>query len=299
MTEELMQKDGMIIKGVGGFYTVEAADALWVCKARGVFRKEKITPLPGDRVVISCDGQGNNTIDTILPRRNELQRPTVANIDRMFLLSSTCEPRPNTLLLDKMTALAAVKNIAVALVITKADLGDPYPLRSIYELAGYPVFCVSPEETQVIGQLRALLKNKISVFVGNSGVGKSTLLNRIEPGLQLETGDISQKLGRGRHTTRHVELFSVTGGYVADTPGFSSLDFEQVQPMLKGELADAFPDFGPYLADCRFTGCAHVNDKGCAVCAAVDAGKIHPSRHESYCALYENIKDLQDWQLKK
>jgi len=290
-----MQQNGLLIKGVGGLYTVKAADALFVCKARGIFRKEKRTPLPGDRVVIAPDGNGDATITDILPRKNELRRPAAANLDQIFLLASVREPRPNLLVLDKMTALAQHSGIELVLVITKTDLGDPAPLAAVYERAGFAVVRIHPEQAEGVARLRALLPEKISVFAGNSGVGKSTLLNRIDSSLQLATGEISAKLGRGRHTTRHVELYPVMGGHVADTPGFSALELEHTQPIRKEDLPHTFREFQPYLGNCRFTSCSHVKDKGCAILEAVQTGEIPRSRHESYCALYESVKDLREW----
>ena len=294
------QTEALLIKGVGGLYTVEAAGVLFHCRARGIFRKEKRPPLPGDRVLVQLNGQGDHTIEEILPRKNELLRPSAANIDRMFLVVSTTQPAPNLLLLDKMTAIAHIKGIQPIFIITKSDLSPPDALADIYTRAGFPVICTNPQVSDAVcAQISALLAGKISVFTGNTGVGKSTLLNRLMPKLDLDTGEISQKLGRGRHTTRHVELFPAAGGYVADTPGFSALELNETEPVLKEDLADAFADFAPYLGRCRFPDCAHVKDKGCAILGAVKKGEIAPSRHNSYCAMYESAKDLKEWELRK
>lgn len=296
----MMQKHGRIMKGVGGFYTVEAADGTYICKARGIFRKAGITPLPGDQVVITIGTQEECTIDEILPRRNFLTRPTVANIDYFWVVSATCEPNPSTLLIDKMTTLAAYRGIQAHLVITKSDLGDSSPLAEIYQRAGIPTFTVGQGSDDGIEEIANRLREHINVFAGNSGVGKSTLLNRLDPALQLETAAISNKLGRGRHTTRHVELFPVCGGFVADTPGFSSFSTVGNQvTILKEDLADCFVDFQPYLGQCRFTTCSHIADQGCAILDAVQNGKIHPSRHASYATMYKEVKDISAWQTRK
>lgn len=295
-----MQKQGRIIKGIGGFYTVETADGAYICKPRGIFRKEKITPLPGDHVIITIGVQDENSIDEILPRRNFLLRPTVANIDHFWIVASTCAPNPSTLLLDKLAAIAEYHHIPVRLVITKSDLADSTALQDIYRLAGIPVFSVGQGLDDNIQEIASMLHGHISVFAGNSGVGKSTLLNRLDPTLQLETAEISSKLGRGRHTTRHVELFPVCGGLVADTPGFSSFSTAGTQTtILKEELAACFVDFQPYLGTCQFSSCSHLNDRGCAILDAVQQGKIHSSRHASYCAMYDEVKDVAAWQTRK
>lgn len=290
---------GIIVKGIGGFYYVEATDTVFECKARGIFRKERITPLVGDRVLFTVNEKGENTIDSIEPRKNSLVRPPLANIDLLFIVVSTCSPVPSTLVIDKLTAIACRKNITPVIVISKSDLKDAQFLEKIYRNAGFQVAVASGVTGEGVAQIRPLLHGKISAFTGNSGVGKSTLLNAIDPRLGLSTGEISEKLGRGRHTTRHCELFPVEGGgYVADTPGFSSLDMEQCEIIKKDELPECFPEFLPYLERCKFTSCAHVKDKGCAVVQAVNDGEIEKSRHESYVAMYEAVKNLREWELK-
>lgn len=291
-----MQQNGLLLKGVGGSYTVKAADTLFVCKARGLFRKQGLTPLPGDYVKIETNGE-TNVLCEILPRKNSLTRPTAANVDRLFLVSSVCEPAPNLFLMDKLLSIACHNEIEPAVVLTKTDLGDPSALAAIYRLAGIPVFYAGMQDD--IKALFALLHGSVTVFCGNTGVGKSTLLNRIDPSLALPTGEISTKLGRGRHTTRHVELFPIAGGYAADTPGFSSMELESAELIRKEDLPQTFPEFRPHLPYCRFTSCAHVTDKGCAVLEALQRGDIHPSRHTSYVQLYEAVKNLQEWQLKQ
>lgn len=296
-----MQIDGMIIKGIGGFYYVEAADAVFECKAKGIFRKEGITPLPGDRVTITLGENGaENTLSAIHVRKNQLKRPPVANIDRLFIVVSVCEPQPNTLVIDRLCAIAEHKDIEPVIVVTKTDLGDASGISGIYSSAGIKTVCVcgiTGENTQV---LKNELSGHISAFAGNSGVGKSTLLNSIDKRLGLQTAEISRKLGRGRHTTRYVELFKVEGGYVADTPGFSALDNDIVSGefISKENLQFCFREFRPYIGKCRFSTCAHVSDIGCKVSEAVKRGEISESRHQSYVSLYNEAKEIKDWQLR-
>lgn len=291
---------GRIVKGVGGFYYVETADGLFECKARGAFRKQKITPLVGDMVSISQNTQGENRIETIEPRKNTLMRPPLANIDQLFIVSSILDPALHPYNIDKLTAIAQHKGIESILVFTKTDLPGAKQIcaryTDLYRKAGFTtVLCDNTKQTGM-DALRTLLAGKISAFTGNSGVGKSTILNHLEPSLHLPTGETSKKLGRGRHTTRHCELFSVCGGYVADTPGFSAIDFEKNERILKEELPYCFREFLPYLNDCRFNSCTHVADMGCAVCRAVEEGAISESRHNSYVQMFEEVKDIKAWE---
>ncbi|CDA91821.1 putative ribosome biogenesis GTPase RsgA [Ruminococcus sp. CAG:563] len=293
-----MKIDGIIIKGIGGFYYVEAADGIiYECKARGVFRKEKITPLAGDRVEISVDENNKNSIDKIYERRNMFKRPPIANVDKLVIVSSVCDPRPNLLIIDRLTAVAVYKNVEPIIVFTKNDLQSADKYIEIYKNAGFKTFAVSNETGEGIGEIKAVIENGVCVFTGNSGVGKSSLINRMYPDFALETGEISKKLGRGRHTTRHVELLKINNGYIADTPGFSSLDFETNDLIKKDELAFCFPDFSDYIDSCKFSTCAHVNDKGCRLIEAVNNGDVMRSRHESYVTMYNEVKDIKDWQL--
>lgn len=289
--------NGTIIKGIGGFYYVEAAGEIYECKARGIFRKERITPLVGDSVQISIDEHGKNSIDKIFDRRNYFNRPPIANVDNLVIVSSTCEPKPNMFIIDRLTAIAIHKGVRPIIVFTKNDLSSAIEYTQRFEKTGIDTLVVSNKTGEGVEALTKMLDGAISVFTGNSGVGKSSLLNCIEPDFALETAEISLKLGRGRHTTRHVELFKVGSGYIADTPGFSSLDMENKDIIKKDDLAECFPEFSEYLGTCKFTSCAHVNDKGCKVVEAVKDGRINPSRHESYIALYNEVKDLKDWQL--
>ena len=286
---------------MGGFYYVKTTQALFECRARGKFRKIEQTPLVGDEVEISPTEEGKGYVTRILPRRNFLVRPPLANIDRLILVTSIDEPAPNTLVLDKLIAIAEHKEIDPAVVISKADLQKDQALAfaDIYRGCGFDVFVVSNETGEGVDQVRAYLQGKLSAFCGNSGVGKSSLLNRIDERLQLETAHISQKLGRGRHTTRHVELYELPeGGYIADTPGFSSVDLERCEVILKDQLQYCFREFEEYIPQCKFTGCSHTCEKGCAVIRAVEEGKIPISRHENYRALYEDAKNIKEWELK-
>ena len=295
-----MERLGVVRKGVGGFYTVEADGELIVCKARGRLRKEGISPAAGDRARITVDGEGAGVLEEILPRKNYLPRPPLANLDRLFVVASLRDPAPDSLILDKTVAAAELGGIEPVVVLTKADLGDAAPFLEAYALAGVPCLAVSAAQGRGVREVRALLEGKVSAFMGNSGVGKSTLLNALFPELGLKTGEISQKLGRGRHTTRQVELYKVgPESYAADTPGFSTFDIQRYQLTDKEWLAYGFREFVPYLGECQFASCSHTKEKGCAVLAAARAGRIAPSRHESYTAMYQEIKDWKQWQRKE
>lgn len=292
------QKNGIILKGIGGFYYVEAAGAVYECKARGVFRKKRITPLAGDRVQITVTDDGTeNTVDEIFERKNFLKRPPVANIDSLIIVSSTVSPRPSTLAIDKLIAIAEYKGIEPVVVFTKTDLEPAEKLLDIYKLAGISCAMVCNKTGEGVEEVRSLLNGKISAFTGNSGVGKTSLLNALDPNLSLATGAISEKLGRGRHTTRQAELFKTCGGYIVDTPGFSALDLEKEQVIKKDELAACFREFRPYLGQCRFTTCSHTCDKGCRILKAVEDGEISRSRHDSYVEMYQAAKELKEWEL--
>lgn len=296
-----MEQKGLLLKCLGGFYYVEADDGkAYECRARGIFRKRGMSPYAGDRVTISTQEDGTGSIEAIEPRKNSLIRPPVANMDQLFIVVAVREPAPSTLIIDKTIAAAESKGIEPVLVISKTDLENAGWLCEIYEKAGIPCVPVSSVTGEGVERIRAMLQGKLSAFTGNSGVGKSTLLNRVDPRLSLETGEISQKLGRGRHTTRQVELLPLPGGgYVADTPGFSSIDLERYELIRKEDLPHCFREFAPYLGECRFTSCSHTCEKGCAVLEAVEEGKIAPSRHESYVTMYQEVKDIKEWQMKE
>ena len=295
-----MPLEGLIVKATGGFYYVDAGGVRWECRARGLFRKQGVRPLVGDRAQVEPTGEGEGYLVGLLPRKNALTRPAVANLDRLVLVASVADPAPNLFVLDKLMAIACHQGIPPALAITKGDLGDPEPLAKIYCQVGIPVFTLSNACQEGLEELRQVLGQGLSAFTGNSGVGKSTLLNRLDGRLGLQTGQTSRKLGRGRPTTRHVELFAIgPAGYIADTPGFSAVELERYEVIRREELADCFPEFSRFVGDCRFTGCSHTGEKGCAVVQAVEAGEIPPSRWESYRALYEEAKKWKDWELKK
>lgn len=290
--------NGTIIKGIGGFYYVEAADEIYECKARGVFRKEKLSPLVGDKVTISINENAENTIDEIMPRKNALTRPPVVNIDNLIIVVSTVEPKPSTLVIDKLIAVAEHKNIEPIIVITKSDLASAQEIFDIYTLAGFKTIIVSNETKDGVDEVKAALKDKISALTGNSGVGKTSLLNNLDETLALKTAQISKKLGRGRHTTRQAELYRVCDGFVVDTPGFSSFEIDKSDIILKDELAYCFRDFSDYIEKCKFyPSCTHTADKGCAVVEAVNEGRISKSRHNSYVQLYNEVKDIKEWNL--
>lgn len=291
--------NGLIIKAISGFYYVEAADTLYECKARGSFRKKGMSPSVGDKVTITVSDDGSATVETILPRKNYLIRPPIANLNRLFIVSSVSEPTPSTLIIDKITAVAVSKNIEPIVIFTKSDLADCENLLEIYNKSGIKALPYSIKSQKGKKEIIALLENNISAFTGNTGVGKSSLLNSLFPDFNIETAEISRKLGRGRHTTRHSELYKIAGGYVADTPGFSTVDIERYELIRRDELAYCFPEFEPYLNQCKFTSCSHTCERGCAVIEAVEKGEIQASRYNSYKAMYEEVKSIPDWKLKK
>ena len=288
-----------IVKALSGFYYVQTPDGVVECRARGRFRKEGLTPLVGDFVQITREPNGKGTVDEILPRRNSFLRPAVSNIDLLVVLASCAIPETEPFLIDRILAIAGRQNVPVLLCINKDDLRSGEPLRRIYEHAGFDVLCTSAETGEGIDALRARIAGKLAAFTGNSGVGKSSVLNALEPELRLAVGEVSEKLGRGRHTTRHIELYSFPDGtLVADTPGFSSFDTDRMDVILKDDLQFAFPDFAPYLGKCQFRDCAHRKEPGCAVRQALADGLIEPTRYDSYLRLYESACQLKLWELK-
>jgi len=292
-------EQGLIVKGIGGFYYVEVADTIYECKARGIFRKDGITPFVGDHVTISIAQNHACTIEKILPRRNFLVRPPVSNIDQLFIVTSVCDPAPNPLIIDKTIAAAEDKEIEPIVILSKSDLQRCDWLQEIYRMAGIPVLPISSVTGEGAEEVKRMLAGKISAFTGNSGVGKSSLLNCIDEKFHLQTGETSKKLGRGKHTTRQVELLKLDcGGYVADTPGFSSIDIERYDMVRKENLQFCFREFEPYRNQCKFQSCSHTCEKGCAVLQAVNDGKIHKSRHESYVSMYNDVKNIKEWQTK-
>ena len=294
-----MMEQGRIVKALSGFYYVETAEAALVeCKARGKFRKDGKTPTVGDRVEISRSGS-RGMIETLLPRENFFVRPAVCNLDLLVVFCANVIPVTDPFLIDRVTAIAGNQNVPVVLCINKTDLEEQDRLGPIYEKAGYRVIRTSAVTGAGIDALREAVRGRTAACTGNSGVGNSSVLNRLAPELELKVGEVSDKLGRGRHTTRHVELYALGDGtFLADTPGFSSFDTERMDLVLKENLQYAFPDFAPYLGRCQFHDCAHLREPGCAVRAAVEAGAVPESRYRSYERLYERARELRTWELK-
>ena len=289
---------GRIVKALSGFYYVQTDDELVECKARGRFRKERITPLVGDWVELTME-RGKGMVENILPRQNCFVRPAVANLDLLVLLVSEVIPVTEPFLIDRVTAIAGNQNVPVVICVNKNDLTAQGELARIYTKSGYDVVRTSAVTGEGVEELRSLIRGKVVAFTGNSGVGKSSILNCLAPELAIRTGEVSEKLGRGRHTTRHIELFALPGDtFVADTPGFSSFDTDQMEVVLKENLQYAFPDFAPYLGKCQFHDCAHLKEPGCAVTQALKAGDIEPTRYDSYAKLYEKAKEIKLWELK-
>lgn len=296
-----MKKNGKIIKGVGGKYTVSCGDELISARARGVFRHEQISPEIGDNVTVRIENEGDAYIEDIAERKNLLIRPPMANLDYMFITAAAAKPAPVLATLDKLSAICVNSDITPVFVITKCDLDreNGERLAAIYKKSGFDVFLLSSEDKEGIDELRDFLSEnlvgKTAAFAGASGIGKSTLLNALFPELKLATGGISEKISRGKHTTRHVELFEVFGGMIADTPGFSMLDFMRFDFMTVAELPYAFPEFSDLLGRCRYTKCTHLCEDGCAIVEALNEGKIEKSRHDSYVELYNILKDKKEW----
>ncbi|SES66251.1 ribosome biogenesis GTPase [Natronincola peptidivorans] len=285
---------GRLIKGIGGFYYVDIAGRIYECKARGIFRQMKITPLVGDDVKISIIDETNKkgVIEEILERRTELIRPTVANVDQAIIVFAVTQPEPNLVLLDRFLVLAENEELDIVICFNKIDLLQNNEYTSfvdIYTSAGYDVVLTTAKEEDSIKQLKEMLLDKISVFAGPSGVGKSTLLNKIHPELKLQTGELSEKTSRGKHTTRHVELISIENhGWVVDTPGFSSLNLDFIE---EEDLQLLFPEFSAHIEECRFTSCLHMDEPSCGVKKAIKSGIINEKRYNSYLQLIEEIRN--------
>ena len=292
--------EGRIQKALSGFYYVDTGTEILTCRARGKFRKEGISPLVGDRVEVRELGGGEGFVEAILPRKNAFARPAVANIDQLVVIASGAIPKTDPFLIDRVVAIAALKGCDVIILLNKCDLNSADDLYEIYRAAGFQTLRVSAQTGEGLDELVPLIRGKLSAFTGNSGVGKSSILNALDPEFHLQVGEVSDALGRGRHTTRHVELYHLAcGAEVVDSPGFSSFETEELNLELKHQLPETFREFRPSLNDCRFVGCSHTKEKGCAVLEAVRRGGIQKSRHASYLRLDEELKPLKDWQETK
>ena len=291
-------RTGRILRSLSGFYDVQTPQGLVTCRGRGHLRRGNESPLTGDMVQITVE-HGKGMVEKILPRRNRFVRPAVANVDALVVFAANVNPVTEPYLIDRVAAIAGDQEVAVYICVNKSDLDPAVDLVRIYENAGFPVIRASAETGQGVEELRKLLQGKLTAFTGNTGVGKSSMLNKLCPALSLATGQVSEKLGRGRHTTRHVELYKLDEDtYVADTPGFASFDTEEMDVILKENLQYAFPDFGPHIGDCQFHDCSHRLEPGCAVRQAVEEGKIEKTRYDSYLRLYEKSSQIKLWELK-
>lgn len=292
-------REGTIMKALSGFYYVDLDGETVTCRGRGKLRHQRVSPLVGDRVEVTLNEDGTGAVEAVLPRRNQLARPAVANLDQLVILCANVNPVSDPYVIDRVSAVAAGKGCEVVIAINKCDLDPGDALAELYTAAGFPVLRLSAVTGEGITTLREMLQGKVSAFTGNSGVGKSSVLNALEPKFAIETGEVSDKLGRGRHTTRHVELFRVGDALVADTPGFSSFEADRFGLLDQETLEAGFREFLPYLGHCRFVGCSHTKEKGCAVLEAVEAGAISQSRHENYVRLYREVKERRPWEEKQ
>ena len=292
--------NGLIVRAISSFYYVDCEDRIYECKARGNFRKTGISPVVGDRVSFSLTDGEHGIVESVEKRKNILNRPIIANIDKLFIVSSYSVPKPDTLMIDRLTAVCLFNNIEPIIVFNKCDMGDFENYKKIYNNSGFKTYIVSALTNEGIKDIKSEVQNCISAFAGNSGVGKSSILNAVFGELSLETGEVSDKLGRGRHTTRHTQLFKTEyGGYVADTPGFSSIEVEDNTYEFKVHLAESFTDISKFADTCKFTTCTHTCEKGCGVLKAVEDGKLEKSRHNSYKQIFYELKDIKKWNSNK
>jgi len=291
--------NGRIVRSLSGFFDVQTSSGIITCRARGSLRRTGLSPLTGDFVDISVE-KGKGMIERILPRKNRFVRPAVANVDALVVFAANVNPVTEPFLIDRVAAIAGDQEVPVYICINKCDLDPAIDLARIYINAGFQVICASAQTGEGVDELSGLIRGKLTAFTGNTGVGKSSMLNALCPALELATGEVSEKLGRGRHTTRHVELYCVDEDtYVADTPGFSSFDTDQMDVLLKENLQYAFTDFSPHLGRCQFHDCSHRSEPGCCVRRAVDDGLLEKSRYESYLRLYEKAEQVKLWELNK
>lgn len=304
MSETLCAK---LLTCTGGLYKAETDKGIMDCYAKGGFRHDGISPVPGDLAYLRIETSGDKEtayITDIAPRKNHMLRPPVANLDRMFVVSSVTTPEPSLLNIDKICSVCCHNNIDVVLIFSKSDLDEEKAnrLASIYQKAGFPVFCLSVQNEEAVkSHLMPLIRGVSSAFTGASGVGKSTLMNVLFPDLKLHTGEISHKIARGKNTTRQSEFYNVSSyteakdSYLADTPGFSQLDFQRFHFMDKEDLVYTFPEFQEHIGKCRYTKCTHLKEEGCQILSALSEGLISPSRHENYCRLYQELSSYKKW----
>ncbi len=291
--------EGIITKAVGGNYYVVTSDGVLTCNARGIFRKNKISPSAGDNVIVETEDNNLPVIAEIKERKNYIIRPPIANLDMALIVSSAVDPTPNTLITDKLISIFENKNIEPVIILTKSDLRKCDEFADIYCNCGFKVFYMDNSTGDGIGAIKNYVGGKLSALIGNSGVGKSSLMKHMFPDRSFDTGEISKKLGRGRHTTRQVEFYPLeNGGYIADTPGFSTVEVSKYGYIPKDELQYSFREFTPYLEKCRFSDCVHLKETGCAVTEALHEGKISISRYDSYEKMFEEAQKLNDWQFK-
>ena len=286
---------GRIIKSLSGFYDVQTGKKVITCRARGHMRRGGMSPLVGDFVDISVE---KGMVEKIHERKNCFVRPAVANLDLLVVFAANVNPVTEPFLIDRVAAIAGDQEVPVCLCVNKCDMDPGEDLAKIYRDAGYTVIQTSAETGLGVEELRQILSGKFAAFTGNSGVGKSSILNALDPNLKLQVGEVSEKLGRGRHTTRHVQVYAIGDALVADTPGFSSFDTDQMEVILKENLQYAFPEFGRFLGQCQFRDCSHRSEPGCAVTEALKNGEIGRSRYESYLRLYEKAAQINEWELK-
>lgn len=290
---------GKIVKGISGFYYVHVVESgIYECKAKGIFRQQKMKPLVGDDVEIDIISEEKKTgnVAAILPRKNALIRPAVANVDQALLIFAAASPNPNFNLLDRFLVMMGRQDVPVILCFNKCDLiteEQKQEIEAIYKASGCKILFVSAKKELGLKELQEILEGKTTTVAGPSGVGKSSLINLLAPEACMETGEISKKIERGRHTTRHAELIQLKGdGYIMDTPGFSSLYLPEME---KEELQDCYPEFAAFEPYCRFQGCSHISEPDCGVKEALSEGKIHPVRYENYCQLYGELKDRKKY----
>ena len=282
--------EGLIVKAVSSFYYVSYKDTVFECKARGSLKNNKISPVVGDKVLFNPLSEDKGIVEEVLERKNLLKRPVVANIDKLIIVSAPKTPAPDTLMIDRLIALAVKYNIIPIIVFNKCDMGDMSKYNDIYRSAGFDTFVVSAKDDIGIESLKEILKDSVCAFAGNSGVGKSSLINSMFKNVNAKVGEVSKKLGRGRHTTRHTELFKIDDFYIVDTPGFAAFRFSD-EISSPAELSRYYPDYKEYIDTCRFATCSHTCEPGCSVIEAVSNNTLNSERYQNYIALYNEIKE--------